>query len=108
MSLIPPDVYINGAGIGCNGVVNETQRDLTAVSRGRLLCRTGQLKTVLDAAGISYRGFAQSLGRSPTTVRAWGNGERVPRAQDAERVAEMSDRLLAEIDLALPDPPEPA
>jgi len=70
---------------------------LTKVSRGRLLFLNGDFEVAMLAAGAEASDVARETGVSPSTVRKWLRGDRVPRAAAASRAAEVYDRLVEQV-----------
>ena len=79
-----------------------TATTLSDVSRGRLLFLNGDFEIAMLAAGAEAPDAAQEMRVSPSTVRKWLRGDRVPRAAAAGRAAEVYDRLVEQVRIAYP------
>jgi DNA-binding transcriptional regulator YiaG len=59
---------------------------LLAISQARAALTSGRLRELREAHGLSQRELAQALGVDETAVSRWELGNRVPRAEVAERL----------------------
>lgn len=66
-------------------VLNQTDR-LVAISAARAAIRAGRLRQLRERHGFSQRELARALGVGESTVSRWESGNRVPRAEVAERL----------------------
>jgi hypothetical protein len=68
--------------------------NLVKVAAARDACRNGAARALRLSAGLSLREVAEEIGAGdPTTVYRWEQGQRRPRADMAERYADLLDRL---------------
>lgn len=56
---------------------------LLIVSRTRAMCASGEARRIREAAGVSTKEVAKTLGVSHSSVRHWENGEHVPHGHAA-------------------------
>lgn len=70
-----------------------TTRDLLLIAKARRLSRSGEARTLREAAGLSIREVAGAIGGSPTAVWRWENGQRAPRGETAAAWAHLLEQL---------------
>ena len=63
------------------------------IAYARRLAKNGGARAIRQGAGLSLRDIARELDVYPMTVLRWERGERVPRAEAAERYARLLKRL---------------
>jgi DNA-binding transcriptional regulator YiaG len=69
--------------------------DVQQIAWARRMARSGSARFIREAAGFSASEVARVVGVSPATVSRWERGERIPRADAAERWAELLRKLSA-------------
>ena len=67
--------------------------DVAEVMEVRALARSGEARTIREAAGLSIREVAAAVGVAPSTVWRWENGAVMPRWEDAQRYARLLQQL---------------
>jgi transcriptional regulator with XRE-family HTH domain len=62
-----------------------THDALIEIARARRLGRTGEGRRIREAAAVSVRELATSIGVDPATVWRWESGNAVPKPDQARR-----------------------
>lgn len=70
--------------------------DIVRVSKVRRLIHEGTAREIRERAHLSLSEVARHVGRTPTTIHRWENGERLPRREDAIRYGRLLERLAAQ------------
>ena len=63
------------------------------LARLRFLTKSGEARTIREAAQLALSDIAQSIDADPSSVGRWERGERLPRGDVALRYARLLERL---------------